>query len=490
MPDSLEQQATSYAALIAADPTFETQVWEDVVHEEYKNHDIFNQFTGAEGSGKPVVKKSEDPSLKSGKSRKVHFTNVARIGGQGVMDETQLTGNEAKLNFATYDLTLGLLRHAIGWTQVLGLFRLGRETPSQISAALMSEWYGQKTADDKMVALRDDALKSSAANLYVVGGNIDMDGLTSNDTISTQEIDNSKGMLQGIGFKPITMETGQMGSENPTALFFGADEGLKSLKSQTSYLAAVKDSRERSEKNPQFTGHYVNWDGNIIFRHNVVESTTDGRLGTPLRAIARIGTAIADETTLILTGGGNINPGGNSDYFANFPGYPWKFHDDQVLPADNRTYYAIIFNPVNKKYEGVSYTAAGFAANGSTLTVTREVASIIDPAGTVEEQARFSNVHDEGSLVIPCTSNGVPITFFLHMGQQALCQGTGVFELEQISRKDDYSNKKNHAHLEAIGIQATRGFAAYQDVRGRRPNYMLVVAALELPQLNLLPFNG
>lgn len=485
MPEALEQQATTYEDLIASDPSFETQVWEDVVHEEYKKHDVFNQFTGGEGSGKPVVKKSEEPGLKQGKTRKVSFTNVARIGGQGVMDEVQLTGNEAKLNFATYDLTLGLLRHAVGWTQVLGLFRLGRGTPSQISAALMAEWYGQKVADDKMVALRDDALKSSTDNLYVVGGYADFDDLESADTISTQEIENSKGMLQGNGFKPIEMESGQMGSENPQALFFGADEGLRALKSQTTYLAAVKEARERSSSNPQFTGHYVNWDGNIIFRHNVVESTTDGRLGTPLRPMARLGTALADATPTSLTGGGSLNPAGVSDYFANFPGFPWKFHDDQVLPTDNRTYYAIIFNPTDKKYEGVSYTAAGFAANGSTLTVTRAVASVLDTG-----HARYSNAHPEGALIIPCTSNGVPFTFFLHMGQMALCQGTGVFELEQISRKDDYANKKGQAHLEAIGIQATRGFAAYQDVRGRRPNYMLVAAALELPQLDLVPYSS
>lgn len=490
MPAALEQTATTYADLIASDPSFEREVWEDVVHEEYKKHDVFNQFTGKEGSGMPVIKKSEDPALNAGKSRKVHFTNVARIGGQGVLDENQLTGNEAKMKFSTYDLTLGLLRHSVGWTQVMALFRLGRGTPSSISAGLMAEWYGQKVADDKMVALRDDALKSSPDNLYIVGGYVDYDDLTSADTISTSEIENSRGLLQGLGYKPISMDIGERGAENPQALFFGSDEGLRALKRQSSYLAAVKEARERSSKNPQFTGAYVNWDGNIIFRHNVSESTTDGRLGTPLRPIARLGTALADGTATTLTGGGALNPAGGSDYFANFPGYPWKFYDDQVLPTDNRTYYAIIWNPSNKKYEGVSYTAAGFAADGSTLTVTREVASVIDPAGTAEEIARYSNVHETGALIIPCTSNGVPINFFLHMGEMALCQGTGVFELEQISRKDDYQNKKGDAHLEAIGVQAVRGFSPYQDVRNRRPNYMLVAAALDLPQLSLIEYNG
>jgi len=486
--EPLEQQATQYADLIANDPTFEREVWEDVVTEESQKHDIFNQFTGEEGSGMPVVKKAEDPTLTSGKSRTVNFTNVARIGGQGVLDENQLTGNEAKLRFQTYSLTLGLLRHSVGWTQVLGLFRLGRGTPSEISAMLMSEWYGQKISDDKMVALRDDALKVSSDNLFVVGNHADWDDLESADTVSTSVLEDSKGMLQGLGFKPISIETGAMDSESPQALFFGPDEGLRSLKKQTTYLAAVKEARERSSKNPQFTGNYVTWDGNIIFRHNVAESTTDGRLGTPLRPIARLGEEIADETTLILKGRSPDGEVSTSDCFANFPGFPWKFYDDQSLPADNRTYHAIIWNPTDKKYEGVSYTAAGFSADGSQLTVTREVDTVIDPAGTATEQARYSNAHPEGSLIIPCTINGVPLVFFLHMGQNALCQGTGVFELEQISRKDDYQNKKGDAHLQAIGIQAIRGFSPYQDVRGRRPNYMLVVGALDLPQLDLIPY--
>lgn len=483
--EALEQQATQYADLIANDPTFEREVWEDVVVEEHGKHDVFNQFTGAEGSGMPIVKKSENPTLTSGKARTVHFTNVGRIGGQGVLDENQLTGKEQKLRFQTYSLTMGLLRHSVGWTQVLSLFRLGMGTPSSISAGLMAEWYGRKVADDKMIALRDDALKSSSDNLYVVGGYDDWDNLQSADTINTGEIENSKGLLQGQGFKAISIETGQMGAETPQALFFGADEGLRSLKSQTTYLAAVKEARERSAKNPQFSGQYVTWDGNIIFPHNVVESTADGRLGTPLRPMARLGTEITDEDPTVLTGRAPDGEVSASDCFANFPGFPWKFYDDQTLPADARTYYAIIWNPTDKKYEGVSYTAAGFSADGSTLTVTREVDSVIET-----NDPKYSNSHPAGALIIPCTSNGVPVTFFLHMGQMALCQGTGVYELEQISRKDDYENKSGRAHLEAIGLQAVRGFSPYQDVRGRRPNYMLVAAALNLPQLNLNDYSA
>lgn len=476
---SLVQTATTYADLIAADPNFEAEVWQDVVTEEYKQHDVFNKFTGSEGSGMPVVKKSET-GLSSGKARTVHFTNVARIGGQGVLDETQLTGTEAKMNFQTYELTLGLLRHSVGWTQVLGLFRLGRGTPAQISAGLMAEWYGQKVSDDKMIALRDDALKSSPDNFYIVGGHTSLDDLTSADVINTREIENSRMRLQGIGFKPMSLDIGEMGAENPQALFFGPDEGLVPLKRQTAYLQAVREARERSSKNPQFTGSYVVWDGNIIFRHNVVESTTNGRLGTPLRPIARLGTALADATPTTLTGGGLMDPNGQGDYFANFPGYPWKFFKDQTLPTDTNTYYAIIWNPTDKKYEGVSYTAAGFSADGRSLTVTRAVTSVLATG-----HAKYSNAHPSGALIIPCTKNGVPICFHLHMGQMALCQGTGVFELEQIIRNDDYANKKGQAHLNAIGIQAIRGFSAYQDVRGRRPNYMLVASALDLPGLGL-----
>lgn len=206
MPEALEQTATTYAELIAADSNFEREVWEDVVLEDSKKHDIFNQFTGEQGSGLPVIKKGESAGLSSGKARTVHFTNVAEIGGQGQLDETQLTGNEADLNFTTFDLTLGLLRHSVGWTQVMDLFRLGLGTTSSISASLMSKWYGRKCSDDKQIALRDDALKSSSDNLFVVGGHADFDDLLSTDTINTGVIENSKSLLQGLGFTPMEME--------------------------------------------------------------------------------------------------------------------------------------------------------------------------------------------------------------------------------------------------------------------------------------------
>lgn len=483
MATTLEQTATTYASLIAADPTFEQEVWQDAVMEEYPIHDVFNQFTGGEGSGMPVIKKSEHAGMKSGKARTVHFTTLGEIGGQGVLDETQLTGNEADLEFDSFDLTLGLLRHSIGWTQVLALFRLGRGTPSAISQELISRWYGLKTADDKMVSLRNDALIASTENLVIVGGHTSLDDITSADTISTTQIENSKLTLQSLGFNPIEMETGNMGAEVPQALFFAPDEFLRPMKRETTYLSAIRDAQKRGSENPSFKGNYVTWDGNIIYNHNVRSGVQNGRLGTPLRPIAYLGTALADASATSLTGGGTKRPAGSGDYFANFPGYPWKFYKDQTLPTDNNTYYAIIWNPTDKKYEGVSYTAAGFSADGNTLTVTREVATVLATA-----HARYSNAHPSGSHIIPCTKNGVPLGFGLHMGQQALCQGTGVFELEQITRTDDYKNSKGDAHLSAVGIQAVRGFAAYQDFLNRRPNYTLVAGALSLPKYDFVEY--
>lgn len=483
---AIEMTATTYAELIAADPDFEREVWEDTVMEESRKHDVFNQFTGGEGSGMPVVTKSNE-GLESGKARTVKFTNIAEVGGQGVLDETQLKGTERKLTYDGFELTLGLLRHSIGYTQLIDLFRLGRGKAAAQAARLEARWYGRKMADDKMIALRDDALKASPENLYIVGGHTNIDDLTSADTLSTSHIENSKESLQGLGFMPMEMEHGNMNAEVPQALFFGPDEGLRPLKSQTAYQAAIREARQRSNDNPQFKGDYVTWDGNIIFNHNVSELPVDGRLGTPLRPMARLGTALADATPTSLTGGGLKFADAGSDYFANFPGYPWKFYKDQTLPTDNEVYYAIIYNVSGAdkgKYEGVSYTAAGFAADGSTLTVTRAVTTVIALA-----DAKYSNAHPSGSLIIPCTKNGVPLVYFLHMGQMACCHGKGVFEIEQITAEDDYKNGRGEAHINGIGIQAIRGLSPYRDVLDRRPNYMLVAAALPLPRLGLNEYN-
>lgn len=480
---AIEMTATTYAELIAADPNFERELWQDTVIEDSKNHDIFNQFTGGEGSGKPCITKSNE-GLEAGHARTVKFTNIAEVGGQGVLDETQLKGTERKLSYDGFELTLGLLRHSIGYTQLIDLFRFGRGKAAAQAARLESRWYGRKMADDKMIALRDDALKSATGeNLYIVGGHSSLDDLTSADTISTAHIENSKESLQGLGFMPMEMERGNMNAEVPQALFFGPDEGLRPLKSQSAYQAAIREARQRAASNPQFKGDYVTWDGNIIFNHNVAELAIDGRLGTPLRPIVRLGTAIADATPTQLTGGGIKFADLGSDYFANFPGFPWKFFKDQTLPVDNQTYYAIIYNqsgPDKGKYEGVSYTAAGFTASGDKLTVTRAVASVI-----ATDDDKYSNAHPSNSLIIPCTKNGVPLVFFLHMGQMAVCHGKGVFELEQITAEDDYKNGRGEAHINGVGIQALRGLSPYQDVLGRRPNYMLVAAALPLNRLGL-----
>jgi N4-gp56 family major capsid protein len=481
---------TKYSEVVAANPKLRAEVWNQSVTRDARERNAFKDFIGKEGSGLPVVEKRD---LNKGGAEKVTFTTVAPIRGQGVLGENELKTNVRRLNFGTFDVTVDLLRHAVSWTQVLQLLRFTGKTIDQLSSEVMAEWWGRKEQDDCQTVLRNTGL-STANNLVRVGNRASRAVMRTADLLTTSTLELSKQHLISNGAAPLGMDKGPMGSDVPKFLFFGPDQFVRSLRSSGSYLQSLRDAGVRGDQNPLFSGKYSMWDNNIVFPHNIVIDTADGRQGSPLAPVAYLGTAIASAAATVITGGGVRYAAGEGDYFAYFPGFGWKTYDSEVIPADSSTHYAMIYNVsgVDKgKYEIVSYTAAGVHATGKQITVTRDsFASPTIPGNTRAKTAsRLVQAHVSGAVILPCTEQGVILNWGLHTGAEALYYAKGAIDVERIMHWDDFTTETGkRAHLNAVGVQGIRGFAAYKDSIGRHPNFLLVEGAANIPGIEPEPY--
>jgi N4-gp56 family major capsid protein len=484
--------ATQYKDLVTADAKMKATIWSEKVLRGTSQATVFRDFTGEDGSGMPVITKRD---LEKGMAEEVTFTEVVPVRGQGKLGENELKSATRKLGFSTFGVGVDLLRQGVAYTRLLELVRLKKRTPMQISSDLMTEWWARKNDDDLMTTMRNKALLVSAGrNVMRVNNRASRDAILSTDLVSTSSLESGKGRLKAVGASAITVDTGKYGAKNPKYLFFAPDSFIRPLRSNSTYLSSLQNAEVRSPLNPLFTGSYQMWDNNIIVPHNLEIDAADGRQGSPLLPIAYLGTAIADGTPTTLTGGGETYVAGDSDYFSYFPGFGWKITDNEVLPTDNNTYYAMIYN-VNSdgKYEIISYTSAGVSASGHQITsVTRGSTTQTggtNGGGNVTAQAasRFSLVHPSGAIIISCTREGVPLGWGLHMGAGAVFHARGMIDAEPIFHYDDFKNANDEAHLTGIGIQGVRGMTPFRDKLGRYKNFMLIEGAVDLSDFGVTP---
>jgi N4-gp56 family major capsid protein len=488
MANDPQISATAWSTLIAANPKLAITIWAKGVIKTIEQQTMFAGLIGADGSGMPIVRKTD---LTKGNGDRVVFTTIAGVRGQGVLGGGTLTGNETKIRPGTFEVPVGLLRHATAYTQVETLLRSwnGGGGLMGLVGQMESDWWTRKQDDDIQIRLRNQAqLVSPDTNLYRIGNRVSDAALLSSDTISTTTIEQSKAALVSLGAKPIMEKKAQgMNAPSKKYLLCAPSDVLTPLKSTASFINALENGDVRGDANKRFSGLYPIWDNNILLNHDVCEDDADGRQGSPLEPLARLGTALADATPTTITGGGVSVPAGTQDYFAYFPGFAWKITEAEAVPTDSSTHYAMIYNLTGAdagKYEIFSYTAAGVSASGHQITsVTRGTTSNFNGNAIANAAGRFSAAHPSGSLIIPCTVNGVILGWAIHTGAEALYIAAGKAsegssaEMAMISNGQDYKTGDDEWHLVGKGVQGVRGMEVYKGVRGLATNFRVIKGA-------------
>jgi len=480
--------ATDYAN---QDPTLKPEIWSELVRRDTKEKNIFKDFVGGEGANQPVVTKRD---LSAGGKAKVTFTSTTPIRGQGVIGENQLKGSEDNLRFGTHSVTVDLIRHAVAYTQVLQLLRFTGKTLDQLSAELMSDWAARKMQDDIQIAFRNEALAQTPD--HATNWKAPTDNFSWNTGILTTDmIEESKLRLIGAGAQPMSVDSDYSGADVPQYLSFAPANVMNSLRADTTYGAALQYGASRSTKDhPYFKGTLPAWENNVIYSHNIIFDTAEGRQGSPLLPVAFLGTNIAaagNANMGKIEGGGHY--GNNAlDYFANFLGFDWKFTtagqsytNNFTDSSDARVYHLTIYDTKTHKYNVVAYTSTDVAAAGNEIeragganNMTTVASSNTTNPGRVEKV-------DAGSIIYQSYADGSPMGFKLHMGGNAMYYAEGSISSEPIYHYDDFATSSGRAHLTATGVQSVRGLAPFKDTLGRMPNFNLVAAKAKIVGVNL-----
>jgi hypothetical protein len=483
---SLFPNATTYATLVAADANFRVTVWNQVINLTHKYRSKFRHFSGPPGSGMPVCKESD---LSAGMGQDVIFNTVAPILGQGKRGEDMLRDSTVALNESSNSVRVDLERQGIGFSQLINWVRKNLN-PEAKSAELLGDWSVRKYDDNILIKYREYArLTAPGTNQILVNSRAAETNILTADKLSPSIIEGSKANLMALGAKALANDIVENGAVIPQFLFYAPDAFVRPLRSNSTFLGTLQYGDVRGKDNALFTGRYPMWDNNIIYADEEGAKTNDGdgRQGSPMLPLAFLGTAITDATMTTITGGGTTYPAGTGDYFAYFPGFSWYIVNGETLPTDTGTYYAMIYNlsgAAINSYEIVSYTASGVAASGATITVTRGSATDGKGNQAANTAGRFTTSHPSGSVILPCTDQGVPLGWALHTGADSMRYASGMFENQRAEQSDDFDL------LRAIAIQSIRGMTVYTDKRSVAPNFVVVKGAVSHPFANPVAYTG
>ena len=457
-----------------------TQIWSELVKRDAREKNVLKDFIGGEGSGKPIVEKRD---LSAGGSDKVVFTTVAPIRGQGVLGEAILKNSTESLKFGTFPVEVDLIRHAVSWTQVLKLMRFTGKTLDQLSSEVMSEWYARKEQDDSLYVARQTCILNGEDNFLDSYGSISSALSYTNDGLSTDLLEHLKQRLIASGGEPTGLkQDSKSGHDIPGYLFFAPDAGLRPLRGDSDYLNAIYNADVRSGDNKLYSGEYAMWDNILVYSHNNLIDTANGRQGSPLAPIyyLQTGDSLATNATNVTLGQAD-----SGDWFAN-----WEMAQLDLISGDtqwdsaagNYDFLAVGMKGANRgKVKHFRYT--GQQKGNSQLTgVTAQGTAFSTGANGINATAATA-AFGPGDMIIPADSNGTPTCYGLMMGQNALYYAKGAVDAEQIFHYDDFANSGNDAHLNAIGMQGVRGWKAYQDTNGRIPGLQLIKMVRQVPGL-------
>ena len=256
------------------------EIWSKLVYEEAKAQMYWNRFSGPEGSGMPVIVKTE---LLTEPGDIIHISQVANITG-GVTGESVLRGNESKLTLAEVLVTPEWNRHAVAVTgkakkQITQDFRMK-------ATSALSYWLA-KTMDTSMwTAARlttSQGFESDTISVIYGGDAESVDGLDSSDTFGMEEIRKAAAVLEGNDIARVSVP-GMPAGEGYYLCFIHPYQAY-SLKADDEWIENARNAGVRGNDNQLFTGSIGEVDGVIV--HVTTQASVADNANSPVIGTSR-----------------------------------------------------------------------------------------------------------------------------------------------------------------------------------------------------------
>ena len=502
--------AQTLAEAVAMDSKVKAELWARYLEVGSRAHDAFSMFesdqaripVGNSNSGKSgVFVRRRD--LKAQGGDKVNFTVISAPGGPGVIGERTLKGSESKSKFKTYYVTVDWHRDAVAFTKKQIAFMATGNVLQETTAELLKLKMGLWKQNDMMVGL----INRGSGNTYRPNGRATRNALSPSDTLSMELSVSAKARLNTMGAKPISQKMGANGDVINGFLVFASEYAFLPIRNDSGYQNAIQTADDRGEGNALFTGRLVKWQGQNFFEHIVTDQDWDDYVGSPIQPKMVIGASCgfsnSDAAGDCVLKASATNA--TSLYTQFFNGYRYEFTEDDKLGVDTTEYYAWACNPdgtvafiaytgsthnngnritvlkilsgddINDASHGTStkgYSTVGALTTGTTSTTAAHIITL-GTGNNLSTDWTYTDEVQDGAVVFPANSYGVPVGHGFIFGASAACRAYGAIEMNGIDQDDDYSFVKGK------GYEMVFGQAPTINTNGVTNGYLLLEFAIE-----------
>lgn len=470
------------------------------------NSNILAQLQGGMGSGKPFVIKED---LTKGRMDTVNFNVGAPLGTAGRRGTQVLVNFEETPIQNSWKVQIDTLRVAVGYNEITREVATTGKAWQEVFAEMVGLRTGQIEQEDMLIRMRT---RATSRNTLRPNNRTSIDQLHYDDTFDAATLNRAITSLDTNGAKPAKIATMESGMPLNEYVCLGSAVALEPLWNDYTFTQALTFSEVRGEGNPWWTGKLPSWRGTTLKRWNIVNSDTPGAIGSTILPQSVLGNPITGTPTAALTiyGGGRTQASlGNANIlyapFELFYGCPKALGEtitvfDTITPADTGTYYFVIIDPADGKWNLYSYsetspnaafplTNSGNAcpAGNNIVTTNNLAASASGTALTTLGNYTFNaTVNKEafptGSLIIQVNANVTPVCEVFVFGADTGAKAYGMSKDKVITQKTDYDAQVGK------GLQTTYGCDMRPDTLGVYRGWIRVQAAYylqgyTLPQL-------
>lgn len=222
------------------------------IFEEAQAMAFWTQFEGPEGSGMPIVVRTE---LTGQPGDTIRIAYTKQLTGVGRVGEEELEGYEEKLQTDYCDVDIALLRHATRHQKTADeqtiIDLAGREKTA------LAKWLARKLDEATFTEATTDL-----TNILFAGDATSADTLAGTDVMSTGVISRARVMAEDMLMPPMTVING--------IPYYGlAIHAYQAyaLKQDAVWINAQTVAMPPGQENPMFTGALGHWDGVVLFSH-------------------------------------------------------------------------------------------------------------------------------------------------------------------------------------------------------------------------------
>jgi N4-gp56 family major capsid protein len=222
------------------------EVWSRLVYEVAQGKMLWSNFIGGEGSGQPVVLKTE---LLTKKGDTIHISQLANLSGDGKTDEETLEGYEEQLDLREMTTSPTWYKHAVADTSMVEKV-IDQDFRSK-AQMLLSKWMTEKMDNSLWTAATAGVaagLESVIPNIIYGGsGNTSENELGASDTFNVSTVEKGVVYLESQNIDPLVI-----GGQAYYVCLLHPYQAYN-LRQDSDWITAHTTAKERGIDNPIFT---------------------------------------------------------------------------------------------------------------------------------------------------------------------------------------------------------------------------------------------